>query len=214
VYEVAGVVRDTLHDNLRDRASRFIYVPVSQSVEPIRRIGLAARCAGNAAGFAEPVRRQIQSAHSGLLVSNASTMEKQVEQTLLQERLVATLSTAFGAVALVLASIGLYGVLAYGVTRRTNEIGVRMALGASRTGVVRMILLEGFVLTATGIFVGVPLVLVIGRVAKASLYGVEPFDPLALMCAALLLIALAAVAAVLPGRRASLLDPSTALRRE
>ena len=77
-----------------------------------------------------------------------------------------------------------------------------------------MILLEGFVLTATGIFVGVPLVLVIGRVAKASLYGVEPFDPLALMSAALLLIALAAVAAVLPGRRASLLDPSTALRRE
>jgi predicted permease len=214
LYEDVGVVKDTLHDNLRDRASRFIYLPVPQSVEEIQQIGLAARCVGDATGFAEPVRRQIQSAYPALLVTNSSTMEKQTEQTLLRERLVATLSIAFGTVALVLASIGLYGILAYAVTRRTNEIGIRMALGATRSGVVWIILREGFALAGVGIFIGVPVVLAIGQVAKASLYGVQPFDPLALVSAALLLLILACGAAVLPGRRASLLDPSTALRRE
>jgi predicted permease len=214
LYEVVGVVRDTLHDNLRERASRFVYLPVPQAVEPIRRIGLAARCLGDAAGFAEPVRRQIQRAYPALLVARASTMEKQIEQTLLRERLVAALSTVFGTVALALAAIGLYGILAYAVTRRTNEIGIRMALGSTRSGVVWMILREGFALAAGGIFIGVPMVLGVGQIAKASLYGVEPFDPLALVSAALLLLVSAALAAVLPGRRASLLDPSTALRRE
>jgi len=214
LYEVIGVVRDTIHDNLRESASRFIYLPIPQSVDPINGLALAARCFGDAISFAAPVQRQIQSTRSTLLVTNISTMEKQIEQALLRERLVATLSTAFGTVALVLATIGLYGILAYAVTRRTNEIGIRMALGATRSGVVWMILREGFALAAGGIFIGAPVVLAIGQVAKASLYGVEPFDPLALVSAALLLLVLAAVAAVLPARRASLLDPSTALRRE
>jgi predicted permease len=214
LYEVAGVVRDTIHDNVREPASRFIYLPIPQSVDPINRLALAARCFGDAISFAAPIRRQIQNVRSTLLVTNVSTIEKQIEQALLRERLVATLSIAFGSVALMLASIGLYGILAYAVTRRTNEIGIRMALGAPRSGVVWMILREGFALAALGIFVGVPVVLAIGQVTKALLYGVEPFDPFALVSAALLLLVLAGVAAVLPGRRASLLDPSTALRRE
>jgi predicted permease len=214
LYEVAGVVGDTIHDNMREPAARFIYLPIPQSVDRINRLALAARCYGDAISFAAPVRRQIQSVRSTLLVTNVSTMEKQIEQALLRERLVAALSTAFGTVALVLASIGLYGILAYAVTRRTNEIGIRMALGSTRRGVVWMILREGFGLAASGIFVGIPVVLGIGQVAKASLYGVEPFDPLALVTAALLLLVFAAFAAVLPARRASLLDPSAALRRE
>jgi ABC-type antimicrobial peptide transport system permease subunit len=211
---VVGVVKDTIHDNLREAASRFIYLPVPQHVEPINQLALAVRCFGDAITFATPVQRQIQSGRSTLLVTNISTMEKQIEQVLLRERLVAMLSTAFGSVALVLASIGLYGILAYAVARRTNEIGIRMALGSTRSGVVWMILREGLALAAGGVFIGLPLVLAIGKVAKASLYGIEPFDPLALVTAALLLLVLAALAAVLPGRRASLLDPSTALRRE
>jgi predicted permease len=214
LYQVVGVVKDTIHDNLREPASRFIYLPIAQSVDPINRLALAARCFGDAISFAAPVQRQIQSVRSTLWVTNISTMEKQIEQALLRERLVATLSAAFGTVALVLASIGLYGILGYAVTRRTNEIGIRMALGTSRSGVVWMILREGFALAAGGIFIGLPVVLAIGQIANASLYGVEPFDPVALVSAALLLLVLAAVAAVLPGRRASLLDPSTALRRE
>lgn len=214
LYEVAGVVKDTLHDNVREPASRFIYLPIPQSVDRINRLALAARCFGDPISFSAAIRRQIQNLRSTLLVTNVSTMEKQIEQALLRERLVATLSTAFGSVALVLASIGLYGILAYAVTRRANEIGIRMALGATRSGVVWMILREGFALAGGGIFIGIPAVLVIGQVAKALLYGVEPLDPFALVSAALLLLALAGVAAALPGRRASLLDPSTALRRE
>jgi predicted permease len=214
LYEVVGVVRDSIHDNMRESASRFIYLPIPQYVEPIKRLALAARCSGDAIALAAPVRRQIQGVRAPLFILNFSTMEKHIEQTLLRERLVATLSTAFGTVALALASIGLYGILAYAVTRRTNEIGIRMALGATRSGVVLMILREGFALAGGGILIGVPVALAIGQVAKALLYSVEPFDPFALVSAALLLLALAGVAAVLPGRRASLLDPSTALRRE
>ena len=108
-YEVVGVVRDTIHDNLRESASRFIYLPIPQHVEPINRLALAVRCAGSAISVAEPAQRLIQSARSRLLVTNVSTMEKQIKHALLRERLVATLSTAFGSVALVLASIGLPG---------------------------------------------------------------------------------------------------------
>jgi ABC-type antimicrobial peptide transport system permease subunit len=171
------------------------------------------RCSGEPIDFAAPVRRQIQSVRSTVLITNVSTMEKQIQRTLVRERLVATLSMVFGTVALVLAAIGLYGILAYAFARRTNEIGIRMALGATRSGVVWMVLREGFALAGAGIFIGVPAALAIGQVARASLDGIEPFDPLVLASAALLLLALAAVAAILPGRRASLLDPSAALRR-
>jgi predicted permease len=214
LYEVVGVVRDSIHDNMREPASRFIYLPIPQYVEPIKRLAFAARCSGDAIALAAPVERQIQSARAPLFILNISTMEKHIAQSLLRERLVATLSTAFGTIALVLASIGLYGILAYAVTRRTNEIGVRMALGATRSGVVWMILREGLTLAGAGIFIGLPVVLAVGQVAKALLYGVEPLDPLALVSAAVLLLGLGSVAAVLPGRRASLLDPLTALRRE
>jgi predicted permease len=214
LYEVAGVVRDSIHDNMREPASRFIYLPIPQYVEPIKRLALAARCSGDAITLAAPVRRQIQGVRAPLFILNISTMEKHIAQTLLRERLVATLSMAFGTIALVLASIGLYGILAYAVTRRTNEIGIRMALGATRSRVVWLVLREAFALAGGGIVIGLPVVLALGRVAKALLYGVEPLDPLALASAALLLLVFAALAATLPGCRASLLDPTTALRRE
>jgi ABC-type antimicrobial peptide transport system permease subunit len=164
--------------------------------------------------FAEPVRRQIQSARSTLLITNVSTMENQIARSLLRERAVASLSTVFGAVALALAGIGLYGLLAYAVTRRKNEIGIRMALGATSSGVMRMILREGFALTASGILIAVPVVLVVGRVSKTLLYGVAPLDLPALGSAAFVLVVLSALAAAVPARRASSLDPSSALRRE
>ncbi|MEX2261045.1 MAG: ABC transporter permease [Bryobacteraceae bacterium] len=214
LYEVVGVVRDAKHDSLREPASRFIYLPIPQSVDRINRLALAARCSGDAITFAAPVRQQIQSVRSTLLIDNVSTMEKQIEQALLRERLVAALSTTFGTVALVLACIGLYGILAHAVTRRTNEIGIRMALGATRSGVVWLVLREAFALAGGGIVIGLPVVLALGQVTKASLYGVEPFDPLAFASAALLLLLFTALAATLPGRRASLLDPTSALRRE
>jgi len=214
VYEVVGVVSDTIHDDVREPTSRFIYLPISQHVDRINRLALAARCSGEASTFAAPVRRQIQSVRSTLMILNVSTMERQIEQTLLRERLVATLSAVFGSVALVLAAIGLYGILSYAVTRRTSEIGIRMALGATSREVVWMILRESFLLAGAGIAIAIPVGLALAQAAKASLYGVEPFDPLAFASAALLLVVFAALAAAFPGRRARLLDPTTAVRSE
>lgn len=214
VYEVVGVVRDVIHDNLREPASRFVYLPLLQHVERVNRLGLAVRCSGDAMTYATPVRSEIQGPRSPLVITNVSTMKKQIGQMLFRERLVATLSMAFGSVALTLAAIGLYGILAYAVTRRTNEIGIRLALGASRGGVIWMILREALAVAGIGILVGVPVALAIGQVARASLYGVELFDLPSFASAALLLLVFAGLAAILPTRRASLLDPSMALRRE
>jgi predicted permease len=214
VYEVAGVVKDFKHDGIREPAARFIYLPIPQSVDRINRLALTVRVSGVPIAFAEPLRREIQRAHSTLLITSVSTMEKQVEQVLLRERLVAALSSTFGAVALVLASIGLYGILAYAVTRRTNEIGIRMALGATRSGVVWLVLREALALAAGGIVISIPAVLALAGVTQALLYGVKPFDPGVFAGAAFLQLVLTVVAAIVPGRRASRLDATLALRRE
>ncbi|MCU1237289.1 MAG: hypothetical protein JWP63_5256, partial [Candidatus Solibacter sp.] len=190
-YEVVGVVKDAKHDSLRESPSRFIYLPIAQSVDRINRLALAARVYGDPIQFAAPFRRQIQSVRATLLISNVSTMQKQVEQVLLRERLVASLSTTFGGVALVLAGIGLYGILAYAVTRRTNEIGIRMALGATRSGIVWLILREALSLAAAGIVIGLAVVPALGQVTKALLYGVEPYDLPVLASVAGLLLAFA-----------------------
>jgi ABC-type antimicrobial peptide transport system permease subunit len=164
--------------------------------------------------FATPVRREVMRERSSLLVSAISTMERQIDQTLLRERLVAALSAAFGATALVLAAIGLYGILAYAVARRTNEIGIRMALGATRSGVVWMVLREALALAACGVVAGLPVAVSLGQTAKGLLYGVAAFDPATFAGASLLLALFAALAAAVPGRRAGSLDPMAALRSE
>jgi ABC-type antimicrobial peptide transport system permease subunit len=137
--------------------------------------------------LATPIQKDVQSAHPTLLITNVSTMEKQVLLSLISERLISTLSTTFGALAPVLACIGLYGILAYAVTRRTSEIGIRMALGATRGGMVWLILREAVALAVSGIAIGVPAVLAVGHISHALLYGVEPFDLPALVCAAVVL---------------------------
>ena len=214
VYEIIGVVKDSKHDSLREQASRFIYLPIPQSVDRINRMALAVRCTGNALTFAAPVRREVLSVRSTVLINNVSTIEKQIQQSLSRERLVTALSTAFGALALVLACIGLYGILAYAVTRRTNEIGIRMALGATRSGTIWLILREALTLAVSGIAIGLPSVLLLARITKALLYGVEAFDLPAFACAVVLLLVFTVIAGFVPARRASLLDAMSALRCE
>jgi len=214
VYEITGVVKDSRHDSLREQPSRFIYLPIPQSVDRINRLALAVRCTGDAVPFAVPVRQEIQSVRSTVLINNVSTIEKQIQQSLSRERLVTALSTAFGALALVLACIGLYGILAYAVTRRTNEIGIRMALGATQRGMIWLILREALTLAGSGIVIGLPAVLALARITKALLYGVQPFDLTAFACAVLLLLVFSASAGFVPARRASRLDAMSALRCE
>jgi predicted permease len=214
VYEIIGIVKDSKHDSLREQPSRFIYLPIPQSVEPIKRLALDVRCAGGAAAFAAPVRRELQAVRPAFLINDISTIAGQVRQSLRNERLVTALATAFGVLALLLACIGLYGVLAYAVTRRTGEIGIRMALGATSSEMIWLILREALALATSGIAIGVPAVLLLGRLTRALLFGVGQFDLPALASALLVLLVFAAIAGIVPARRAGRLDPMSALRCE
>jgi ABC-type antimicrobial peptide transport system permease subunit len=153
----------------------------------------------------------VQSAHSTLLITNISTMEQQIALSLLRQRL-GSLSVAFGLLALALTCIGLYGILAYSIARRTNEIGIRLALGASRAETVWMVLREALALAAAGVVIGTPFVWLLGRASQTLLYGVSAFDPLAASASAAGLLVFAVAAGWIPARRASRLEPLAALR--
>ncbi len=211
-YEIVGVVRDSRHQGPRGEPWRFVYLPVLQAIDPVSRLTLSVRTAGNPQALAVAVVKSVQAARSTLLVSNISTIEKQVELSLMKERLVSTLSTAFAAVALVLSCIGLYGMLAYAVARRTAEMGIRMALGATAGQTMRLILREALILAGSGILLGIVPVAGIARLAHALLFGVTWSDPFAFAGAILILLVFAALAAAVPARRAGRLDPMTALR--
>jgi ABC-type antimicrobial peptide transport system permease subunit len=142
------------------------------------------------------------------------SMERTVDEALFNERMLALLSASFGLLATVLAAIGLYGVMSYTVSRRTREIGIRIALGAERTTVVWMVLREVTLLTLVGIALGVPGALGLSRYVRSQLYGIEPSDPMTLMIAATTLAAVALFAGYLPARRAAAVQPVRALRYE
>ena len=213
-YEIVGVIKDEKHESLREQPWRFIYLPIPQSIDRINRLAFAVRSSGDAMTLAAPVRKEVQGVRSTLLITNVSTVEKQVQLSLITERLVSTLSITFGALALALTCIGLYGVLAYAVTRRTNEIGIRMALGATRRGTVWLVLREALSLAGRGIVIGIPAALTLGRLTRTLLYGIEPFDLPTLACTVLLLLVFAGIAGTVPAHRASRLDPISALRCE
>jgi putative ABC transport system permease protein len=142
------------------------------------------------------------------------TLEGQLDETLLSDRLVATLSAAFGFLATLLASIGLYGVMAFVVARRRKELGLRLALGAAPGGVLWMVMREVLVLLVIGLAIGVPAAIASGRFVSAQLYGVEPNDPWMAIATVTLLAAVSAAAGLIPARRASRIDPILALRYE
>lgn len=213
IYEIVGVVNDDRHRGLRAEPGSFVYFPIPQTIEPIDRLTFAVRTSvGDPLSLAGAVRREVQSVHSTLLITNISTMEKQIALNLIRERLVSSLSVAFGLLALALTCIGLYGILAYSVARRTKEIGIRLALGASRAETVWMVLREALVLAAAGVVIGTPFVWLLGRTSQTLLYGVSAFDPLALSASAAGLLAFAVAAGWIPARRASRLEPLAALR--
>jgi ABC-type antimicrobial peptide transport system permease subunit len=149
-----------------------------------------------------------------LPVYDVTTLREQLSGRLQQETLVAELASFFGLLALLLACIGLYGVMAHGVLRRTKEIGIRMALGAERRGIVWMVMRETLVLVVAGIAVGVPVALGAARLISSQLFGLGPADPLTLVASALVLIGVASLAGFLPARKASKVNPLTALRYE
>jgi ABC-type antimicrobial peptide transport system permease subunit len=182
--------------------------------------GSPSRVAGVSGGFPKPsaiaprIRSEIQAIDPQLVIYGIQTMTDQVNTTLREERLFATLSALFGALALVLCCVGLYGVAAYSVRGRTNEIGVRMALGASRANVLWLVLRQTLVLVAIGVAIGMPIALACTRFVKSLLFGLAPGEPSTLAIAVLTLAAVAVIAAFLPALRATRIDPLEALRYE
>jgi ABC-type antimicrobial peptide transport system permease subunit len=160
------------------------------------------------------VRRTLANINPDLTMISFKSLDYQVADNFNQERLISRLTGLFGLLALALASVGLYGITAYSVARRTGEIGLRMALGANRHDVVVMVLRRAILLVALGLAIGIPVALVGGRLMRIQLYGVQTYDPLTIAGAVLALSAFAALAGFIPARRAASIEPMNALRQE
>ena len=208
--EVVGVVQDAKYNSLREETQSSIYLPLTQTGFAF--LSVEMRTIGDPLVLAQESRDLLR--EEGILVREVKTLEEQTGRTLLQERMLAKLAGFFGLVALALASIGLYGVLSTAVARRTNEIGLRLALGARRGDVLSLWLREAGVLVAIGIVLGLPAALAATRWIESFLFGLTPADPLTIAAAIAVLGGVAALAAYLPARRAANLDPMAALRYE
>jgi predicted permease len=206
--EIVGVVEDLKTGNLRDATRPILYFPASGG-EVIH-----VRASMDPAVLSATVRQAITKMDSNVLVRGLQTVTAIVESSLVVERVMATLAGFLGILALCLAAIGIYGVIEYSVRQRTQEIGVRIALGARPFTIVRMISREVLVLLAAGIVLGVLAALAFNQVLKAMLFGVNPSDRLNIAIAASLLAIVGVLAAIPPSRRAASLDPVTALRYE
>jgi predicted permease len=210
--EIVGVARDAKYTDLRRETPPTVYTPYQQ--ESPGQVNFAVRTADDPEALATSVREAVREVDENLPLFGVKTQSQQADESLAQERLFATLSSFFGLLALLLASIGLYGVMSYSVTRRTNEIGIRMALGAQRRDVIRLVLRETLLLVLIGLLIGLGTSLATTRLISSLLFGLTPNDPVTIALAALLLIAVATVAGYLPARRGSRVDPMVALRHE
>jgi putative ABC transport system permease protein len=213
-FTVVGVVADFRH--FQGDSDRPIYPSayVPYSFEPTLNTGLSIRTAGDPVRITSAVREQIRAADPALPVFSVQTMEELRQLNFWQFRLFGWMFSVFGAIALLLASIGVYGVLSYSVAQRVQEIGVRVALGAARRDVLRLILGHGMKLAAIGIAVGVVGAAGATQFIKTILFNVTPTDPLSFAGVALFLTAVALLASYVPARRAMAVDPIVALRRE
>jgi putative ABC transport system permease protein len=216
--EIVGVVRDAVYESLREPVPPTMYLPFAQvdasEAMAVSSVNLSVRAArGTPGALARPVLAAVSRVDPNLSLA-VRTLAAQVDASLTQERLLALLSGFFGALALLLAGIGLYGVTSYGVSRRRSEIGVRMALGAEPGAVVRMVLRQVGLLVGAGVLAGGLASLWAGRYARTLLYGLEPRDPWTLATSAAVLFAVGALAGWLPARRAARIDPARVLRDE
>jgi predicted permease len=211
--EIIGVVKDGKYADLREKKQAFVFVPYAQR-PPIGQVTFYLRTTQDPESIVTAARQTVREVDGSLPMFDVKTMEQQIGESVSAERMVSSLSAFFGLVATLLASIGLYGVMAYMVTRRTREIGVRMALGASRGAVLKLVLSEVMLVVGAGVTIALLAAIPLGRVARSMLYGVGPNDPLVLAGATLLLLAVAALAGYVPAARATRVDPLTALRHD
>jgi len=213
-YEIVGLVEDAKYASLRNAPRPTAYLPLSQVFFPLGGTHFEVRAAGDPLSLVPPVRRVVRDLDSNIPLSEVKTQTEQIAETLVQERLFARLSSFFGGLALLLACIGLYGLMGYVVTRQTAEIGIRRALGAERLDIFRMVMRKVLVMVILGVCIGVPAALAATRLISSYLFGLKATDPLTILSCSLLMLVIATLAGYLPARRAASVDPLVALRYE
>jgi predicted permease len=212
--EIVGVSGNARYGGLKRDIPPVVYLPYNQGYPQLAEMVYALRTSGNPLRYANSVREIVQQADARVPVSEIRTQVADIDQTINQEITFAELCSGFAILALVIACVGLYGAVSYNVARRTGEIGIRMALGAHRGKVVRMVLREVLILTAVGLAIGMATALATSKFVASFLFGMKPNDPLALTLAVLTLLGAALLAGYMPARKASRIDPMTALRHE
>jgi ABC-type antimicrobial peptide transport system permease subunit len=213
IYQVVGVVRNTKYYGLREDFLAISFLPSGQDENPGADARFVLRTAAPLGDVFRGSKAAMAAVHPEIVIQ-FRVLTAQLQESMLRERLMATLAGSFGFLAGVLATLGLYGVIAYMVARRRNEIGVRIALGAGRGSVIRLVLREAALMLIFGLVIGTGLALWAGRAAAALLFGMKPYDPLTFAGAIVLLAAVALMASYGPARRASRLEPMQALREE
>jgi putative ABC transport system permease protein len=210
--EIVGVVGDVRGSGLADEPIPTVYASLAQ--RPFSNLTILVRTNAPPATLAAPLRAIVRDLDHEVPVFSVQTMEERVASSVGRERFYATLVAIFAAVALVLAAVGLYGVIAYAVSQRTHELGVRVALGATSGRISAMVIREGLALTAVGAAFGIVAALAAGSVVASLLFGVTPRDPITLTGVVVVLAAVAMLASWLPARRAARVDPLVAMRGE
>lgn len=213
-FQIVGISKDCKYDSLRNDPPPILYLPYRQEPEGHQGMTYEVSTRMEPAAIVPSLREAIASADKNLPLLDIRTQLEQIEDTTKQERIFASLTSGFGILALILACIGIYGIVAYTVSRRTNEIGLRMALGARPARVLRMVLGEAWWMGFLGVLVGTGAALGLGRLISNILYGLKPWDPLSLFEAGFVLIAVSLGASWLPAMRAAGIDPMRALRHE
>jgi ABC-type antimicrobial peptide transport system permease subunit len=207
------VVKDTKYEDLREDFAPIAFLATSQDPFPNQFEQILIRTGAPMSDVISPLKLALAEIDPKIVV-NFGVLETQIWDSLLRDRLMAMLSAFFGVLAALLAAIGLYGVISYGVAGRTKEIGIRMALGAKRQSVLWLILREALLLVLIGVAIGLPAVFAATRLVSSLLFGLKPADPVSLSVAVLLMIVVAALAGYIPARRATKVDPMVALRYE
>ncbi len=208
--EIVGVAKDAKYYNLQEKPMAFMYLPLSQNYES--KVTLHVRTKGDPKNMIAAVRREVEAIDKVIPVYGTTTMADYLGQSLWAARIAGTLFTIFGVLALLLALIGIYGVVAYNVSQRTSEIAIRMALGARQTDVITLVLRHALKLTLIGVVVGLVIAFVLTRFASSMLYGLSATDPLTFIAIPLLLLFVVLVASFIPARTASKIEPAIALK--
>lgn len=213
-FEIVGVVADSIEHRPNEKKEPRFYSNISHPIGTVGTVTYLLGAAGEPTGVALAARKILRRFDRNLPVLSVRTVDQQIDRRLITERLLADLAAFFGALALLVAAIGLYGVMSYSTARRTSEIGIRMALGASNRSVIKMVLTETLSMVVAGIAVGLPFGFAIARLISSRLYGVTAGDPLSVAIALAVLLASAILAGFVPARRASRVDPMLSLRHD